>query len=81
MIISKKQATELGYKNPNLQTILFSKALKKKEIIKWLKQHNYFFNLREETNFYRAMQERPIIGAEFYSKYITTNIIFTFQKF
>ena len=30
MIISKKQATELGYKNPNLQTILFSKALKKK---------------------------------------------------
>ena len=79
-IITKTKANILHYKNPNLQTILINKNIKKTDISKWLKQHNYHSRMREDVNYYRAMQHHPVKNAEFYSKKIDDNIIFVFQK-
>lgn len=95
MIITKSKALSLNYPNPNLQTILINmpackaacgsksthKKVKRLEAIKWLKEHHYNSRIREDVNYFRAMQFHPIKGAEYYSKHINPNIILVWQKY
>jgi hypothetical protein len=81
MIITKSKALSLNYPNPNLQTILINKKVKRLEAIKWLKEHHYHSRIREDVNYFRAMQFHPIKGAEYYSKHINPNIILVWQKY
>jgi zona occludens toxin (predicted ATPase) len=80
--ISKKKAIEMGYNNPNLQTIQIPDKYPITEAKKWLKQNGYLYrNHRATSNYNRFIQNDVIRGAEYYSKTLPNGIILTFQKF
>lgn len=79
--ITPKKAKKLKMKDTTLQTILIPKEyFNKFEAKIWLKNHNFKNDdFRETKEYFRFMQNNPIIGANFYSKTLNNNIILVFQ--
>ena len=73
--INKKEAKELKYANPMLQTILIDREAGLSESKQWLAEHNYRHeDYRLTKNERRFMQASPVLNGNFFSKKLSTSI-------
>ena len=80
--ITKSDAKRYNIPRSNLQTILIPKKMGLQKARDWLHKNKYHYGSHRSTlNFYRFMQEYPIIGAQFYTKKINNGIELVFQEY
>lgn len=81
-LITKRQAIDMGIRNPSLQTILIPLSWSLKDSRAWLKKHGFLWMYHRFTkNYRRFAQTYNIEGADFYSKILDNGITMVYQKY